>query len=95
MISLDENDGERALFEQELREEEAAGRLPLPTDPTTPRVLLLPREVRFDFASLSKMVKQRNEMVQLLREFLALHSEDTSLTRRARRFTGQRRELPK
>ena len=91
MNDVDDNDSERALFEQELREEKAAGRLETSVNPISKHVFLLPGETRFESASLRKMVKHRNEMVQLLREFLALHPEDTSLTRRARRFTGRKR----
>lgn len=50
-------------------------------------VYLMPGETRFDKASVHKIVKNRNEMVQILRDFLTLHPENTSLTRRARRFT--------
>jgi hypothetical protein len=43
------------------------------------------------------MVRDRNIMVGLLTEFLALHPEETNLTKRARRFTGysQQRDNPK
>lgn len=72
----DGNDGETALFQREI------------SDPATANpVYLMPGETRFDKASVHKIVQNRNEMVQILREFLALHPEKTSLTRRARRFT--------
>ncbi len=72
----DGNDGETALFMREI------------SDPAIANLIyLMPGETRFDKASVHKIVKNRNEMVQILREFLTLHPENTSLTRRARRFT--------
>lgn len=91
-----EFDDETALFLREMREEEAARR-GMPAESICETAFLQSGETRFDSASLHKMVRHRNEMVQLLREFLALHPEDTPLTRRARRFTGQKRpglEIP-
>ena len=71
----DGSDGETALFLREI------------SDPVIANlVYLMPGETRFDEASVHKIVRNRNEMVQILREFLALHPENTSLMRRARRF---------
>ena len=71
----DGNGGETALFLSEISDSVTAN-----------PIYLMPGETRFDKASVHKIVQNRNEMVQILREFLALHPENTSLTRRARRF---------
>ena len=72
----DGNGGETALSLSEISDSVTAN-----------PIYLMPGETRFDKASVHKIVQNRNEMVQILREFLALHPENTSLTRRARRFT--------
>jgi len=72
----DGNGGETALSLSEISDSVTAN-----------PIYLMPGETRFDKASVHKIVQNRNEMVQILRDFLALHPENTSLTRRARRFT--------
>ena len=72
----DGNGGETALSLSEISDSVTAN-----------PIYLMPGETRFDKASVHKIVQNRNEMVQILLDFLALHPENTSLTRRARRFT--------
>ena len=72
----DGNGGETALSLSEISDSVTAN-----------PIYLMPGETRFDKASVHKIVQNRNEMVQILRDFLTLHPENTSLTRRARRFT--------
>ncbi len=75
----DENDGELALFTEEMRQEQ-------------PRLHALlsksrrPIYKKIDLQTVRMMVKARNEMADLLREFAVRHPEDKDLTRRARRF---------
>lgn len=85
--SDDANDGELALFLNEIRAEATFTRRQISSDVNRKSVLLLPGETRIDLYSVRKMVRLHNEMVQLLRDFLALHPENTRLTSRARRFT--------
>jgi hypothetical protein len=87
MNVLDENDGEYALFLREMLADEAAKRGGTSTEPKSISALLS-GETRIDLTTVRKMVRHRNEMVHLLTQFLALHPEDTDLTRRARRFVG-------
>ena len=80
MNELEENDGELALFLEEMRQE--APRLQAILSKNR-----LPRYAEIDLQSVRALVKDRNLMVTLLREFVALHPEDTDLVRRARRYT--------
>lgn len=75
MNALEENDGERALFEQEMRED-------------TLRRLMGHEsyDVRIDAETLRALVKQHNGALALLREIVNEHPENTALTRRARGF---------
>ena len=97
MNILDINDGEYANFLQEMQEDAAAKWPELAAQSRPKAVLLMPGECRIDIKSVRKMVRDRNIMVDLLNEFLALHPEETKLTKRARRFTGHspQRDNPK
>ena len=85
---IDADDGELALFLAEMRTEASSSTRQSSSESNCRAVFLLPGETRIDLYSVRKMVGHRNEMVKLLREFLALHPEDTRLTRRARHYTG-------
>lgn len=82
MNILDENDGECALFLREMQEEGQERR----------RTIVhslrhnLPHETRIDSVTLRRLVQRHNQVVAMLREFLALHPEDGDLVTRARQL---------
>ena len=79
MNSVIEDDGELADFLEEMRQEEPRLRALLAKGNASV-------SAEIDLQSARGMVKARNEMAALLREFLARHPEDADLARRARRY---------
>lgn len=79
MNSLEEYDEECALIGQEMREA-------MMRDNVHRMISNEPFDTQINLPTLRALVKQHNGAMELLREIVAAHPEDTELMRRARRF---------
>lgn len=81
---LEECDEETALFMEEMQGEEQNLRKIIARG----EVRYLPHEVGIDRATLRRLMQRHNQAIAMLREFLAMHPEESDLTKRARKLTG-------
>jgi hypothetical protein len=82
MNDTEEFDDETALFMREMREE-ARQRQNAIVHALRHN---LPHETRIDSVSLRCLLQRHNQAVAMLREFLAIHPEDSDLVNRARQL---------
>jgi hypothetical protein len=85
MNILDINDGEYANFMEEMQEDERERRKAL-FHATRHN---LPHETRIDLPTLRRLMQRHNQAIAMLREFLALHPEDSDLVSRARKLVNK------
>ena len=81
---LGECDEETAPFMEEMQEEEQKRRKAA----LHASIHNLPHQTSIDLPTLRRLVKRHNQAVAMLREFLAMHPEESDLTKKARKLTG-------
>ena len=84
---IKEFDDETALFMKEMREQEMRGEAKERRN-TLLHALLhdLPHEVQIDHRTLRRLMQRHNQAIGMLREFLAVHSEDSDLVKRVHKL---------
>lgn len=84
MNNIKEFDDETALFMREMREEARQRQNKI----VHALIHNLPHETRIDSVTLRRLLQRHNQAVVLLREFLAVHPEESDLVTRARQLVG-------